>query len=246
MSEENINATPSEGGEQTTSQGVQETSGDSGASELQTQAQTEITEIKAKLVNGTATDTEKRQYKASVDFLHFGGDAPAHLNPKESIANVDPNAAHSYEAETLQKNYQPTNTPDEYKTSHLKIPESFEVGDLETLKDLAHSMQLPKEAGEFFLERYMHHANVASEEGLSNDVQQLDAEGHAEYLEKATKNAKSLENFMNTGQKAVKYLQSVMEPTEYQKFAAHYEQTTLMYDMSLLNKLAALADAKGL
>ncbi len=204
------------------------------------QAQAQFSEIKGRMAEGTATLADKRQFKELRAYIYFNGQTPEHMRSK--TMTLDPNSPYSSEESALAPMYEPAADASEYKLNpSMVVPETMDSGHIESIKQLCLDAKLPRDVGSMVLNRFVHHANWQADEPFP-----MDDEGKKELHDTASYFFKGEEKFKEAAYKAENYLKSVLSTAAFADAEQHIFTTSLAYDPVILQKLAALHDARGM
>ena len=205
------------------------------------QAKVDLAALKEHMVSNTATPTQKRQYRELTDFVHFKGKVPSHLVESQQAVGHLP-----YESETQDviSTYAPAQHVSEIKQYFDNVPESMDAGEVNGLRELAVTLELPAVAANTLIQNIIDHTSAYEAHGYDHIPQFENAEDLDSFKHKAIDQLGGQENFQAMGQKMLAYLEQTIPANLYQDIVNKYDNTSVALDANIILKLSSLYDAR--
>ena len=214
------------------------------AGQGQGDARAQFNTLRGKIADGTATSADRNHFKQLNDQLHFGAPAPTEQTqtfdvnaPRDNLSQMRPEA---------ERHYAPAESPNDYKVKGL-VPDSITPEVMQDVKELAYTMKLSPEVGGELIGRVFHHINSQVAEGLPNHLVPLAESDHKTYGNELLRGyGGDTGKMVDAVFKAEYYLRNTLPAENYAIVEQSFFGTTLNYDPVILNRFAALFDARGM
>jgi len=216
------------------------------AGQGQGDARAEFNTLRGKLADGTATHADRQQFKSLNEQLHFGAPKPGAEAEGMALDPNTPRDALSTMRPEAERHYAPAESPNDYKVKGL-VPDSITPDVMQDVKELAYTMKLSPEVGGELMGRVFHHLNSQVAEGLPSQLTPLTESDHETYGNELLRGYGGDKGKMvDAVFKAEFYLRNTLPPENYALIEQSFFGTTLNYDPVILNRFAALFDARGM
>ena len=189
---------------------------------------------------------DKQRFNQLNEKLHFGAPKPGTETEGMALDPNTPRDALSTMRPQAEAHYTPAESPNDYKVKGL-VPESITPEIMQDLKQAGFNMKLSPEVGSELMGRVFHHINAQVAEGGPSELTILEGSDQKIYGNELLRGyGGDMGKTVDAVFKAEYYLRNTLSAEDFSLIEQSVFGTSLNYDPVILNRFAALFDARGM